>query len=258
MATAKEEVEELLGKLPNDCSLEDIQYHLYVLEKVRNGLEAVGATLVAPFPMLLALGACALVSAGDRRAAAAPALMLVLSLGAVSWGVYATLAAAEAGLGGSPAEALLARALTPGALAAVVALGLLALFLAGADALRERVGETARARWPAVWTAVMVGAALAATAPEVDPWAPLAAGLGLAGSALAAPRLAGADGARVGLWPAAAVGGLIGTAVFVGLSALGPRMPGLLAPLREAPVLAAAPAAWLIVKFLRREPAAAR
>ena len=33
MATAKEEVEALLGKLPNDCSLEDIQYHLYVLEK---------------------------------------------------------------------------------------------------------------------------------------------------------------------------------------------------------------------------------
>jgi hypothetical protein len=40
MATAKEEVEELLGKLPNDCSLEDIQHHLYVLEKVRNGLGA--------------------------------------------------------------------------------------------------------------------------------------------------------------------------------------------------------------------------
>ncbi|HXT61579.1 MAG TPA: hypothetical protein VN696_00950 [Pyrinomonadaceae bacterium] len=40
MATAKEEVEQLLGKLPNDCSLEDIQYHLYVLEKVRNGLKA--------------------------------------------------------------------------------------------------------------------------------------------------------------------------------------------------------------------------
>jgi hypothetical protein len=40
MSTAKEEVQELLGKLPNDCSLEDIQYHLYVLEKVRHGLEA--------------------------------------------------------------------------------------------------------------------------------------------------------------------------------------------------------------------------
>ena len=40
MATAKEDVEKLLGKLPENCSLEDIQYHLYVLEKVRNGLEA--------------------------------------------------------------------------------------------------------------------------------------------------------------------------------------------------------------------------
>ncbi|HEX5736411.1 MAG TPA: hypothetical protein VF131_26510 [Blastocatellia bacterium] len=39
MATAKEEVEPLLNKLPDDCSLEDIQYHLYVIEKVRNGLE---------------------------------------------------------------------------------------------------------------------------------------------------------------------------------------------------------------------------
>ena len=40
MSTAKQEVESLLSKLPDNCSLEDIQYHLYVLEKVRNGLEA--------------------------------------------------------------------------------------------------------------------------------------------------------------------------------------------------------------------------
>lgn len=40
METAKEEVDELQGKLPNDCSLEDTQYSLYVLEKVRNGIEA--------------------------------------------------------------------------------------------------------------------------------------------------------------------------------------------------------------------------
>ncbi len=40
MSTAKEEVESLLDKLPDDCSLEDIQYHLYVIEKVRHGLEA--------------------------------------------------------------------------------------------------------------------------------------------------------------------------------------------------------------------------
>jgi len=37
--SAKHEVESLLAKLPDDCSLEDIQYHLYVLEKVRHGLE---------------------------------------------------------------------------------------------------------------------------------------------------------------------------------------------------------------------------
>ena len=39
MITAKQEVESLLNKLPDDCSLEDVQYHLYVIEKVRNGLE---------------------------------------------------------------------------------------------------------------------------------------------------------------------------------------------------------------------------
>ena len=39
MGTAKEEVEALLSKLPDDCSIEDIQYHLYVIEKVRKGLE---------------------------------------------------------------------------------------------------------------------------------------------------------------------------------------------------------------------------
>ena len=39
MGTAKQEVESLLSKLPDDCSLEDIQYHLYVIEKVRHGLD---------------------------------------------------------------------------------------------------------------------------------------------------------------------------------------------------------------------------
>ena len=29
----------LLNKLPDDCSVEDIQYHLYVLDKVRRGLD---------------------------------------------------------------------------------------------------------------------------------------------------------------------------------------------------------------------------
>lgn len=39
MSTAKNDVESLLRKLPEGCSLEDIQYHLYVMEKVRRGLD---------------------------------------------------------------------------------------------------------------------------------------------------------------------------------------------------------------------------
>ena len=38
MSTAKHDVELVLNKLPEDCTLEDIKYHLYVLEKVRRGL----------------------------------------------------------------------------------------------------------------------------------------------------------------------------------------------------------------------------
>ncbi len=39
MSTAKQQVESLLQKLPEDCTLEDIQYHLYVLDKVQQGLD---------------------------------------------------------------------------------------------------------------------------------------------------------------------------------------------------------------------------
>lgn len=39
MSKAKQEVEAMLNKLPDDSSLEDIQYHLYVLEKVQRGIE---------------------------------------------------------------------------------------------------------------------------------------------------------------------------------------------------------------------------
>lgn len=41
MATAKETVRELLQSLPDDSSLEDIQYHIYVRQKVERGLEAI-------------------------------------------------------------------------------------------------------------------------------------------------------------------------------------------------------------------------
>jgi hypothetical protein len=38
MGSPKDEVISLLKKLPDDASYEDIQYHLYVLEKVKRGL----------------------------------------------------------------------------------------------------------------------------------------------------------------------------------------------------------------------------
>jgi len=39
MDTAKDEVRSLLDRLPDDCTLEDVQYHLYVVEKVQRGIE---------------------------------------------------------------------------------------------------------------------------------------------------------------------------------------------------------------------------
>lgn len=37
MSTAKEEVRRLLDQLPDDASFEDIQYHIYVREKIERG-----------------------------------------------------------------------------------------------------------------------------------------------------------------------------------------------------------------------------
>ena len=39
MQTIKDEVRQIIDKLPDDCTLEDIQYHLYVLQKIENGLK---------------------------------------------------------------------------------------------------------------------------------------------------------------------------------------------------------------------------
>jgi hypothetical protein len=40
MNSTKTAIVNLLQKLPDDCTLEDIQYHLYVLSKVQQGLES--------------------------------------------------------------------------------------------------------------------------------------------------------------------------------------------------------------------------
>ena len=39
MQTAKEEVIDLLNQLPDDSTLEEIQYHLYVRQKIQRGLQ---------------------------------------------------------------------------------------------------------------------------------------------------------------------------------------------------------------------------
>jgi predicted transcriptional regulator len=39
MSTAKEEVRKMLERLPDDSSFEDIQYHIYVREKIERGLK---------------------------------------------------------------------------------------------------------------------------------------------------------------------------------------------------------------------------
>lgn len=39
--TPVKEVESLLERLPMDASIEDVQYHIYVIDKVRQGLESI-------------------------------------------------------------------------------------------------------------------------------------------------------------------------------------------------------------------------
>ena len=43
MSPAKQQVISLLDSLPDDCSLDDIQYHLYVLTKIKNSEERIKA-----------------------------------------------------------------------------------------------------------------------------------------------------------------------------------------------------------------------
>lgn len=39
METAKEQVQQILEMLPEDASLEDIQYHIYVRQKIQQGID---------------------------------------------------------------------------------------------------------------------------------------------------------------------------------------------------------------------------
>ncbi|MBE7549443.1 MAG: hypothetical protein HS127_20715, partial [Planctomycetia bacterium] len=41
MSTLKDNITKMIHHLPEDATLEDIQYHLYVLEKIRKGQESI-------------------------------------------------------------------------------------------------------------------------------------------------------------------------------------------------------------------------
>ena len=41
MSCTKRQVREVLDRLPDDCTIEDVQYHLYVVDKIRRRQEAV-------------------------------------------------------------------------------------------------------------------------------------------------------------------------------------------------------------------------
>ena len=38
MTAVKKEAQKMIKNLPDDCTYEDIQYHLYVVEKIQKGL----------------------------------------------------------------------------------------------------------------------------------------------------------------------------------------------------------------------------
>ncbi len=48
MPQTKETVKALLERLPDDCSLDDVLYHLYVIQAVERGLEDVAQGRVIP------------------------------------------------------------------------------------------------------------------------------------------------------------------------------------------------------------------
>lgn len=48
MQATKQKVRELLDRLPDDCSVEDVLYHLYVIQKVDSGLADVNAGRLIP------------------------------------------------------------------------------------------------------------------------------------------------------------------------------------------------------------------
>jgi predicted transcriptional regulator len=52
--TAKDTVRALLDRLPNDCSLDDVLYHLYVVQAIDRGLADAEAGRIIPHEQVAA------------------------------------------------------------------------------------------------------------------------------------------------------------------------------------------------------------
>jgi predicted transcriptional regulator len=48
MSAVKEKAMQVIQSLPDDCTMEDIQYHLYVRDKVERGLQAIVDGRIVP------------------------------------------------------------------------------------------------------------------------------------------------------------------------------------------------------------------
>jgi predicted transcriptional regulator len=53
MQATKQKVRELLDRLPDDCSVEDVLYHLYVIQKVDAGIADAEAGRLIPHDVVV-------------------------------------------------------------------------------------------------------------------------------------------------------------------------------------------------------------
>ncbi len=191
-----------------------------------------------------------------RGALAGPALLLLLVLSAVCWGVYgahaapelALVAGASAGLVELPA--LLLPTLAGRAVVAATMIALILLFVATACALRDvAVADGAPGARDAVWAGLLALAGAAGVWPG-DAWRVFLAGCGLAGATVLAPRIAG--GGRA----AQLAGSAVGAATFAGLAAVAGLLPAWAAAAAVSPILLAGPLAWATARVWRVAAAA--
>jgi predicted transcriptional regulator len=68
--TAKQHLRTLIKKLPDNCTVEDVMYELYVIQKIERGLASVEAGNLIPHEQVMKdVYACVQQSSGPRKRA---------------------------------------------------------------------------------------------------------------------------------------------------------------------------------------------